>query len=270
LEIRDAGPKPRGVLNPHAGMRRFDLSLRPPDPALVEVVEHYWTVRWDLPDGDAHTQDVLPHPSVHLVVEPGRSALVGVTTGRFTRQLTGAGHAFGVKFRPAGFRPFLGAPVSALTDRAVAVAEVLGADGDAYVERIRSLDDESEMVAAADAFVAARLPPADPNVAALNRLVAQVMSDRDITRVEQLADRAAIGRRTLQRRFRDYVGVTPKWVIQRYRLHEAAERLADGGADLADLARELGYFDQAHFVNDFRAIVGTTPARYARDARPTA
>ena len=69
--------------------------------------------------------------------------------------------------------------------------------------------------------------------------------------------------------FREYVGVTPKWVIQRYRLFEAAERLASGQADGAQLAHELGYFDQAHFIRDFKAMVGKSPLAFARDLNST-
>jgi AraC-like DNA-binding protein len=67
----------------------------------------------------------------------------------------------------------------------------------------------------------------------------------------------------LQRLFRDYVGVTPKWVLKRYRVHEAAERLASGEAqDAAWLAADLGYSDQPHFIRDFAAQVGCTPHAY--------
>jgi AraC-like DNA-binding protein len=59
-----------------------------------------------------------------------------------------------------------------------------------------------------------------------------------------------------------------EWVIQRYRLHEAAEQLAaDASASQATIAMNLGYSDQAHFVRDFKAIVGISPAAYARAAR---
>jgi AraC-like DNA-binding protein len=59
------------------------------------------------------------------------------------------------------------------------------------------------------------------------------------------------------------VGVSPKWIIRRYRLHEAADRLANGGAaDLAELAAALGYYDQAHLTRDFTALVGKSPAEY--------
>jgi AraC-like DNA-binding protein len=79
-----------------------------------------------------------------------------------------------------------------------------------------------------------------------------------------LIGRYGLGVRALQRLFREYVGVTPKWVIQRYRLFEAAERLSAGDADGAVLAHALGYFDQAHFIRDFKAMVGKPPLAFAR------
>jgi AraC-like DNA-binding protein len=259
--------KARGVLDLREGERWFDLAWHSPAPELAGLVEHYWGVRWDLPGRATHTQHTLPHPSVHLVVERGRSEIVGVTTGRFTRVLQGRGRVFGVKFRPAGFRPFLGAPVSTLTDRTVAVADVFGQDGDALVEEVVSLDDEARMAAAAEAFIRARLPAPDPTVAVVNQIVELIMTDRTIIRVDDVVARTGVGKRRLQRLFAGYAGVSPKWVIQRYRLHEAVERLAEGGdVDLAFLARELGYFDQAHFGKDFKALVGRPPTAYARGA----
>jgi AraC-like DNA-binding protein len=274
LEKRDRrdgaqAPVARGMLDPLEGGRRFDLSLRAPAAELAELVEHYWTVRWDLRGRDPYTQHTLPHPAVHLVAERGRSGIRGVTSGRFSRELVGRGRVFGVRFRPAGFHPFLGAPVATLTDCTVAVAEVLGRDGAALVDRLLSLDEEASMVAAAEAFLRDRPPPADPRVAEVNRIVDQVVADRAITKVDHLVERTGMGKRRLQRLFAEYVGVSPKWVIQRYRLHEAVERLAADLADLdlASLARELGYFDQAHFVKDFKALVGRPPRRYAAGGR---
>jgi AraC-like DNA-binding protein len=65
--------------------------------------------------------------------------------------------------------------------------------------------------------------------------------------------------RSLQRLFRKYVGVSPKWVIRRYRLHEAAERLKGSRPPpLAELATSLGYADQAHFAREFKQVTGRT------------
>jgi AraC-like DNA-binding protein len=72
-----------------------------------------------------------------------------------------------------------------------------------------------------------------------------------------------MGKRSLQRIFSEYVGQSPKWVIQRYRLHEAIERFRSGDVlDWAQIALDLGYFDQAHLINDFKAMVGYTPTQY--------
>jgi AraC-like DNA-binding protein len=263
--MRQVEAAPRGVLDPGAGVGRFQVGRSRPSPDLAELVEHFWTVSWDLRGRDPHTQHTLPHPSVHLVAEPGRSGILGVVTGRFTRELSGAGRAFGVRFRPAGFHPFLGAPLSALTDRRVAVAAVFGPDGDRLVAGLLAAADEPELVAAAEAFLLERLPPPDPNVALVNRAVDLITADQDLTRVGDAAERAGVGTRRLQRLFATYVGVTPKWVIRRSRLHEAVDRLDQGDhVDLGFLARDLGYFDQAHFARDFRAAVGRPPAAYAR------
>jgi AraC-like DNA-binding protein len=68
------------------------------------------------------------------------------------------------------------------------------------------------------------------------------------------------GKRLLQRIFNDYVGVSPKWVIRWYRLYEPVETLNSGAElDWVQLALELGYFDQAHMINDFRSVVGFSP-----------
>ncbi len=85
----------------------------------------------------------------------------------------------------------------------------------------------------------------------------------DIRSLDELAAHAGYSKRTLQRLFREYVGVSPKWVLQRIRLHEAAERMAEGEGDWPRLALELGYFDQAHFIKAFKAVIGRSPADYA-------
>src|SRR5215472_12960871 len=131
---------PSGVLDLRAGLDHFDHWRRPPAAALANLVEHYWRVRWNVPGPEPYVQHTLFNASVHLCVERGSSRIQGVVTGRFTRQLSGQGRVFGVKFRPAGFRPFLGSPVAALSDRSLAVAAVFGRDGDAYVRRALELE----------------------------------------------------------------------------------------------------------------------------------
>ncbi len=261
--------EPRGVLSPRPEENRFRHARYRPSADLGFFVEHYWAVWWDLRGEEPHLAETLPHPCVHLVVEEGRSELVGVMRGRFSRPLAGEGRVFGVKFRPGAFHPFWGSPVSGLTDRRLGLGEAFGADGASLEDAVLPLEDERARVRVAEAFLRARLPERDPNVATTARVAQIIAADRAVTRVEDVAARFGMGKRTLQRLFERYVGVGPKWVIRRYRLHEAAERLADGeeAPSLAELALELGYFDQAHFAKDFEKVVGAAPAKYARRAR---
>lgn len=96
------------------------------------------------------------------------------------------------------------------------------------------------------------------------RIVRVMADERALTRVDQLTERFDVEIRTMQRLFRRYVGAGPKWVLRRYRLQDGAHLLAQGNdAELARLAADLGYFDQAHFSHDFKAQIGLTPAEYA-------
>jgi AraC-like DNA-binding protein len=112
------------------------------------------------------------------------------------------------------------------------------------------------------------LPAADPQVERIAAILRTVETSPALTMVEDLAASAGVGVRALQQLFSDYVGVSPKWVIRRYRLHDAADRLAnEDNVDLSELALALGYFDQAHFTSDFHKLVGQAPAQYRRSVQ---
>ena len=260
---RDAA---RGLLNLAQAEDRVRLERYLPGPRLDAFVEHYWVVRWDLRGQPPFTSESLPYPSVHVVLEPHDSRVQGVPTGRFRQTLADQGLVFGIKFRPGGFRPWLGASVATLTDRRQPLDQVLpfGPALDRAV--LADTVDDAVMVERCEAELTQHAPVADPQVEFISALVARVAGDRTLVQVEQLAASAGLSKRALERLFQDYVGISPKWVIQRYRLFEAAERLASGAATGAQLAQELGYFDQAHFSRDFKAMVGLPPRAFSRQA----
>lgn len=256
---------PRGVLRAADSAAGFVHARYWPSPDLAPFVEHYWTVEWNL--DRPCVRETLPHPVVHIVLEGERATLTGPTTRRFTAQLEGEGRVFGVKFHPGGFRPFAGGPVSAYADRTIDLGHVFGTAAQGLASRALAGADHRAAIAELEAFLRTRDARIDATAASMARIAACMAAEREITRIEQVAQRFGIGVRSLQRRFRDYVGVSPKWVIQRYRLHEALARIDAGGeVDWTALALDLGYADQAHLIRDFRQIVGCTPTQYARAA----
>jgi AraC-like DNA-binding protein len=101
----------------------------------------------------------------------------------------------------------------------------------------------------------------------VNQIIDRIIADRSITRVDELVTQIGLNKRALQRLFNQYVGISPKWVIQRYRLQDAADQLIKQEiTDCTDMALRLGYFDLAHFIKDFKTVVGLSPAEYARRA----
>src|SRR5690606_29820555 len=95
-------------------------------------------------------------------------------------------------------------------------------------------------------------PTTDPNAELVREWVDRVEHDPTLTRAEALADLAGVSLRALQRGFREHVGLTPKQLIRRYRLLEAAGQIVRGEAlDQVRLALDLGYSDQSHFIRDF-------------------
>src|SRR6202012_3244157 len=101
------------------------------------VIDSHWLVAWDRRGQPADESAVLPHPSVHLVVEPHGAFVYGVPRRRFVRRLKDTGWAIGTKFVPGGFAPFAAAPVSELTDLVVPVADLFGPGA-------RALEDASD------------------------------------------------------------------------------------------------------------------------------
>lgn len=256
---------PRGLLDLTSGEKRFRLARYHPSEELGFFVEFYWIVEWDLTSQADHHQESLPHPSIHITVEHGRSEIVGVVKGRFVKVLHGLGRVFGVKFWPGGFYPFWDAPVSDLTNRVISLSEVFGKSGKIFAEAVTACTYDEGIVELAEELLHARNPIRDENVVVVRQIVDQIAVEPSITKVDDLIPGVGMSKRTLQRLFRRYVGVSVKWVIQRYRMHEAIEQIGRGHpVDWARLAINLGYFDQAHFIKDFKRFAGRTPDEYAR------
>jgi AraC-like DNA-binding protein len=258
-----------GVLHGGAAATRFTLHRYPPPADLALFVDFCWVIRWDLRGRPPHEQQILPHPNVNLAFEASGPSVYGVDRKIFTRRLSAAGKALGVRFRPGGFRPFHSRPIFSLNDRVVPAARLFGPAADEACTAVMAAGADDQMIVAAAGLLRALGAAEDPVAEQAAGLVKRITEDPGLQRVAQLAETSGLSERKLQRLFSDYVGVSPKWVMRRARLHEAALRVdADGPAsvDWAALAADLGYADQAHLSRDFTATLGVPPSRYVTGA----
>jgi AraC-like DNA-binding protein len=251
----------KGVLYPAAFEKMISFWRINPAEDLHFLIEHYWGVRWDLRGQPSQQQEVLSYPSVHMTFEQGQSRFVGVVSTKFIRVVEGHGWVFGVKFHPGAFYILSQSPVVAFTNKTVPIQHIFGEESHALEQGVWSQPDTEAQIKATEAFLRRQRLKPDPNASLCQEITRCIQLSRELISVEQVAAQFHLQKRALQRLFQQYIGVSPKWVIQRFRLHEAAEALSKG-ADSATLAYELGYFDQAHFSKDFKSIVGLSPSAY--------
>jgi AraC-like DNA-binding protein len=261
--------RPEAIVRPKAGEQAFDVRRIEPSSDLAEYVDYYWLVRWHTPE--PYRQQVIPQPRVHLAAEDGRLLVHGLSREPFYRTLEGDGHVLGAAFHAGGFRPLLGSSVGALSGTVRPGLEVLDIDDRPVAEAILGADPADQragddMITALEAYLRDIAPTPDPTARQVTDLVDAVAERTELVRAEQLAEYAGLSLRSLQRLFTEYVGIGPKWVIQRSRILEAAATAHAGDPiDWAALALRLGFSDQAHLTRVFTEVVGTPPAAYLRD-----
>ncbi len=250
----------------------FDLRRQAPSKAAAKFVEHFWSVCWDLTGRPPRESQVIAFPSINLSHEWGTDSprhgfalpttlVHGVVERVFTIELSGRGAVVGARFRAGGFAARFGRDAAALTGR------IVRADDDLFGGPML-FDDDIELAAAQLDTAIGAATVSDPTYDALTALLHRMHDDEALHRVEQVMAHSPWSARTTQRVFRRYVGVPVKWVLCRYRLQQAALAIeSDRRVDFADLAVRLGWYDQAHFANEFRSMLGCSPGEYAQRYR---
>ncbi len=255
-----AGPSARGVAELQPGYREW------PAPA---ALRHAVSCLWAQVTTDAGDREgvVLPDACSDLIWEQGKGAYVaGPDTGPVPTRMPAGSLMLGVRFRPSAGGPVLGVPLSKLRDQRVDLADLRPGDAtwlagtlDAGTAMARVLDVAGTLVADAS-----RDPAASH--------AARLLRDPRV-KVEDVAAEIGLSLRQLRRRCDATVGYGPKTLQRILRFRRFVDRIdaraADGlTPDLAAIAAEAGYADQAHLTRECRQLAGMTPAALARQRAP--
>ena len=198
--------------------------------------------------------------------------------GQLTRPLVlrsrGAVSVLGVRFTPAGAWAFVDGPLSACTDRRIALAAL---HGDAEAEAFAEALDRAGMLAGVDAAASARRDAACAHVArqiarragrrdgAVERCVALLQASEGRVPLAELVQASGRGERQLQRRFAEVVGISPRTLGGVIRLRRVFEALREAPlATWSERAQAAGFFDHPQMARDFRRLIGKTPTRWAK------
>ena len=259
------------TMNTHLAYLGFRYFL--PDPALRPFVRSYWYFQRQTPLTEYHEEYMHPTGGFgiafnfgdHLALDsqPLRDSLFLDGANTVSRKLGFMGRVemMGVRFHEGGAYPFLAIPLSELRNE---VAALDALDRPALTRlhtrlyEVASLPDRIHLV---EKWLLGRLSLGKERDALIPASLA--MLRRGALSIPTLAENLAISQRQLERLYQRDVGMSPKKYAQLLRVEAARLALKElHQQNQAHLAADLGYYDQAHFIRDFRAVIGMTPHRY--------
>jgi AraC-like DNA-binding protein len=197
------------------------------------------------------------HAGSDVIAGPRSSAIV-IDTSRSLSFI-------GVRFKPGGAFPFLGLPVGELQDHGVEPAFLWGAKARTLREQLLHSPSPEARFGILERFLLARLHEARERHPAVQYAISTIGASEGATSVASIVEHTGLSARRFIAAFRDEVGLAPKVFCRLTRFRRAITQLREvSSVDWADIALDCGYFDQAHFIHDFRAFAGVTPVTYLR------
>jgi len=194
--------------------------------------------------------------------------LNGAGAGPTLFRTAGPTTVYGIGLLPAGWAALIGDSADRFVDTVVSLPDVVRRVGGSHVDALASARDDGEAVAALDRFVAALAgearPAPDAFIAAADAWLIATRSPA----VDDLVEATGLSARQVERLTRRIYGGSPKLLARKYRTLQAAVRLGIGAsADWMDAAGDA-FYDQPHFIREFRQFVGLTPRRFLEGMAP--
>ena len=255
-----------------------------PCPELIPFINCYWSIDaqanttltdYSFPDGcpeiifNLDTQVQRFSANGRISINPSVE-LIGQMTQSYRLQTQGRNHIVGVRFYPHTLACFTPETISQFNDQTIAVQDVLGGQIQELTERIVEASTPEQWVNHLNSFFKSRLrKQTDTNRHKLTDFaVKKILAQKERTDLDGVVCASGVSHRYLQQCFQQRVGVSPKMLLKIIRFQKSFYYLNAKTHSLTAVAYECGYYDQAHFIRDFKALTGITPARYSLDQHP--
>lgn len=252
-----------------------------PDDELSPFVKCYWTLEGGgevapqkqtiVPDGCMEM--IFHHADLYRQYTEGECSYVQprcFVIGQLTRPLeiepTGVTGIFSVRFHPEGFLPFATLPIRQMENRAVALERLFGGEGQELEQKVLNAAGTLERIKLIERFLLRRLTDSETIDRIVKSTVEILLTANGQLSVGELSRQTQINRRQLERKFSEAIGLSPKQLSKTIRLQAALKMLLSRKyTRLTTLAYEGDYYDQAHFIRDFRELTGFTPKEFYGD-----
>ncbi len=192
--------------------------------------------------------------------------LIGQLTQPYIVEPLGHTGSFVVRFHPNGFLPFSTIPIKEMENTAVPLDRLFGADGQKLGNLILHSKSTFERISLVESFLLKRLSNKKAIDNVVKSTIDTILDSKGLFSVNELSHKTKIDRRQLCRKFTESIGLSPKQLSKTIRIQATLKKLLSKKVtSLTDLAYENEYFDQAHFIKDFKEFTGLTPKEFYGD-----
>jgi AraC-like DNA-binding protein len=247
----------------------------PPGKELENFIECYWIIESGevtpvkqkiIPDGFPEIIFHYGDPyriNINKKWEVQKKALVaGQIKKYFFLENTGTSGVFGIKCKPAGLTHLFGLQMDQLTDKVLPLTSVKAIALQLLGKNIDLTTGHGSMVSAAEKYLKEIVPGIKKYNTVIDNALALIFKNNGAMNVTAICKELFISERHLQRLFKQYVGLSPKLYSRIIRFNYIFQLLNEGKISWLEITYHSGYFDQSHFIRDFKAFTGVDPSKY--------
>ncbi len=246
-----------------------------PHPNLSSVVKFYWTL--DVPfDPNNERQKIIPDGCIEMTfnlkdpikkylsenefIIQSNCMVMGQRTRSFDIEPTGDVLSFAVCFYPFGFSSLISEPLASFVDQDLSLEQLFGKSVASELERkVFDAKSTEERIQIIETFLFARLHDNRTIDHLISHTVDLLMETNGKLSIGTILENDPSQRRTLERKFKKHIGISPKRLSRIIRLQTALKLILSEDQNLTSIAYQSDYFDQSHFIKDFKAFIGSTP-----------
>jgi AraC-like DNA-binding protein len=245
-----------------------------PDSLLQPFVEYYWIVEGHdqakqkiIPDGFSemifHFQD--PY-EISAAKKNGRQSLTliaGQLDSPIVLRATGRSGVFGIKFKPTGMWRLFGFQMSELTNETISCKELIREEFNSITEQLHFAHTNSERINIVEKLLFGRLQDRRESSVA-NQIISKINFSKGRVAIQNVAKELKISTRTVERIFKQQVGISAKLFSRLIRFNHVLSLLQTSDVSKSDITFLAGYFDQAHFNKEFKQFSGENPESWIK------
>jgi len=250
-----------------------------PSKTLAPYIRRYWAIENVLDKGEVCVQRIIPTGLTELMLYftprpkiltdnknlSDNVALYGHQNSFYDMELTGKLSVFSIVFQPQGLMQFFNFPLSEICNRNISLKDINQQAGRDLEEKMNEAITFQQRVSVVETYLFDLLKNNfdDFEFKRINRVAELIKQTHGNINVNQMASEACLSRKQFERIFSEHIGISPKQYLKIIRFQSAIfQKQKNSKLNMTELSYESGYFDQSHFINDFKSLSGLTPKQY--------